>query len=66
MRLISKGSNFKDEIDFNMEYLKFQNGTLSHTQKKRTSQTQVMTLRDLQRLLMILGSKVAADFHVDI
>ena len=59
-RLISEDSKFKDEFEFTMVYLKLQNVTLSHTQKRRTCRIPVMTLRGLQRLLMILGSKVAA------
>lgn len=60
MRLISKDSKFKNEIEFKMHFFEYQFGT---QEKMRTRQTPVMTLRGLQRLLMILDNKVAADFR---
>ena len=62
-RLISEDSEYKDEIKFIMVYLKLQNVGLSNDKKRRLRKTPVMTLRGLQRLMMILGSKVAADFR---
>jgi hypothetical protein len=60
MRLISKDSKFKDEIEFKMHFFEYQFGT---QEKMRTRQTPVMTLRGLQRLFMILDNKVATDFR---
>ncbi len=53
-------------INFSVEYVKGLSGQiddLSHTKKTRRRQTPVMTLRALQRLVMILGGKMASDFH---
>jgi hypothetical protein len=60
-RLISEDSVHKDELDelFTVEYVKGLSGhigDLSHTKKTRRRQTPVMTLRALQRLVMILAS----------
>lgn len=62
-RLISEDSNFKDEIEFKMESLKYHGEVVSFTRKTRSRQTPVMTLRALQRLLLILNNKVASDFR---
>jgi hypothetical protein len=67
--LTSENSEYKDELKklVTLEYVKglsLQNGDLSHTKKTRLRQTPVMTLRGLQRLLMILGGRVAAEFRV--
>ena len=67
-RLISENSGYKDELYklFTVEYVKGLSGQiddLSHTKKTRRRQTPVMTLRALQRLVMILGGKMASDFH---
>ncbi len=63
-RLISENSVYKDELYklFTVEYVKGFSGQiddLSHTKKTRRRQTPVMTLRALQRLVMILGGKMA-------
>ena len=62
-RLISEDSVHKDELDelFTVEYVNGLSGQiddLSHTKKTRRRQTPVMTLRALQRLVMILGGKI--------
>jgi hypothetical protein len=75
-RLIADDSEFKDEIKFTMEYLKYQGVTykeirslnaqgvtLSNAKKRRFRKTPVMTLPEIQRLLMILGGRVAAEFR---
>ena len=67
-RLISEDSVHKDELDelFTVEYVNGLSGQiddLSHTKKTRRHQTPVMTLRALQRLVMILGGNMASDFH---
>ena len=64
-RLIAEDSEFKAELDefFTMEYLKSQGVTLNDTKKRRFRKTPVMTPRGLQRLMMILGGKVAAEFR---
>ena len=64
-RLIAEDSEFKAELDelFTMEYLKSQGVTLNDTKKRRFRKTPVMKLRGLQRLMMILGGKVAAEFR---
>jgi hypothetical protein len=67
-RLTSKDSIFKNELD-ELSTKEFVNGLIgqddqiSHIKKMRRRRTPVMTLRGLQRLLMILGSKVATDFR---
>ena len=62
-RMISEDSEFKHELKFTMVYLKLQNEGLNNTTKRRFRKTPVMTLVGLQRLMMILGSKVSADFR---
>ena len=59
MRLIDADSIFKKEIEFTMEFFQYRTGTQKMTSRK----TPMMTLRALQRLVMILGGKVAADFR---
>jgi hypothetical protein len=54
-RLVQDGSEYKNELDTICVYLKF-----SGTGQRETP---CMTIRGLQRLLMILGGKVAADFR---
>lgn len=54
-RLISDGSEFKAEVVASCYYLKFPG--------KGQKETPCMTIRGLQRLLMILGGKVAAEFR---
>jgi hypothetical protein len=63
--LIAEDSEFKHELDelFTMEYLKSQGVTLNDIKKRRFRKTPVMTVRGLQRLMMILGGKVAAEFR---
>jgi hypothetical protein len=75
-RLIAEDSEFKNEIKFTMEYLKYQDVTykeikslneqgvtLNNAKKRRFRKTPVMTLPEIQRLLMILGGRVAAEFR---
>jgi hypothetical protein len=54
-RLIGDGSEYKDEVVANCDYLKFPGAG--------QRDTPVMTIRGLQRLLLILGGKVAAEFR---
>jgi hypothetical protein len=63
--LIAENSEFKDEIKFTNEYLKYQDHDVnsSNTKKRRFRNTPVMTLQGLQGLLVILGGKVAAEFR---
>ena len=59
--LIPEDSKFKDEIEFTMVTLKYvgvRNGN-----KSRNRKTPVMTLQELQHLLVILGGRVAAEFR---
>ena len=61
MRLIN--SNFKNELEFYFIPTKnhlYQNGTNG---KRSTNRTPAMTLRGLQRLLLILDNKVASNFR---
>ena len=67
-RLISEKSEYKDELKelVTYEYVKglsTEIQDLSNTKKTRRRETPVMTLRGLQRLMMILGGKMASDFH---
>jgi hypothetical protein len=67
-RLTSEKSVYKDELKklVTYEYVKglsTQIDDLSNTKKTRRRQTPVMTLRGLQRLMMILGGQVAAEFR---
>ena len=61
--LIADNSQFKDELEFTMEYLKLKNLTLSNDKKRRFRKTPVMTLQGIQHLLIILGGKVATEFR---
>ncbi len=61
--LIAEKSEFKDEIKFTMVFLKYENLGLRNGKKTRNRKTPVMTLRGLQRLMMILGGNVAAEFR---
>ena len=66
--LISEKSEYKDELKelVTYEYVKglsTEIQDLSNTKKTRRRETPVMTLRGLQRLLVILGGKVAAEFR---
>ena len=54
-RLVQDGSEYKNEVDTLCVYLKFSG--------IGQRETPCMTIRGLQRLLMILGGKVAADFR---
>jgi hypothetical protein len=47
------------EIEFTMEFWKYQDGIIRNS----TRRTPMMTLRALQRLVLILGGKVAAEFR---
>jgi len=67
-RLIRWDSVFKKELDelYTKEFVNGligQDDQLSDTKKTRRSRTPVMTLRGLQRLMMMLGGKVAAEFR---
>ena len=53
--LVKDGSEFKEEIEKSVHYIHFHGG--------RGAATPTMTLRGLQRLLLILGTKVAAEFR---
>jgi hypothetical protein len=55
IRLTSDGSEYKDEVVASCRYLKFPG--------RGQRETPCMTIRGLQRLLMILGGKVAAEFR---
>jgi len=63
-RLMSEDSIFKKEIEFTMEILHYHSDSVSFSGQTRRRLTPAMTLRALQRLLMILGGKVAAAFRV--
>jgi len=62
-RLTDENSEYRDEIKFTMVYLKIQNVGLSDDKKRRFRKTPVMTLQGLQHLLVIMGSKVSAEFR---
>jgi len=66
--LTSEKSGYKDELEelVTYEYLKglsTEIQDLSNTKKTRRRKTPVMTLRGLQRLMMILGGRVASEFR---
>ena len=56
-------SAFKSELKYTMVFLKHEKLTLRNDKKTRNRKTPVMTLRGLQRLMMILGGNVAAEFR---
>jgi len=66
--LTSEKSGYKDELEELVTY-EYLNGLstgiqdLSNTKKTRRRETPVMTLRGLQRLMMILGGRVASEFR---
>jgi hypothetical protein len=67
-QLTSEKSGYKDELEelVTYEYLKglsTEIQDLSNTKKTRRRKTPVMTLRGLQRLMMMLDGKVAAEFR---
>jgi hypothetical protein len=67
-RLTCKKSVYKEELD-ELSTKEFVNGLfgqddqISHIKKMRRRRVPVMTLRGLQRLMMILGGKVASEFR---
>jgi hypothetical protein len=54
-RLVKDGSEYQNEVLSNCEYCKFAG--------QRQKSTPCMTIRGLQRLLMILGGKAAAEYR---
>ena len=64
-KTLTEKSEFKDELQFTNEYLKYQDEdvTSNNTKKRRLRKTPVMTIQGLQRLLVILGGKHAAEFR---
>ena len=59
--LIKENSQFRHELSFTMVHLKYLG--VRKGNNTRSCETPVMTLRGLQRLLMILGGRVAAEFR---
>jgi len=64
-KTLTENSEFKDELEFTEEYLKYQDEdvTSNNTKKRRFRKTPVMTIQGLQRLLVILGGKHAGEFR---
>jgi hypothetical protein len=64
-KTLTENSEYTDELEFTEEYLKYQDEdvTSNNTKKRRFRKTPVMTIQGLQRLLVILGGKHAADFR---
>ena len=60
----SEDSNLKEGDGFEMEISRYHADSLSSTVKTRRRVTPVMTLRQLQRLVLKLDNKVASDFRV--
>jgi hypothetical protein len=60
--LIKENSQFRHELSFTMVHLKYLG--VRKGNNTRSCKTPVMTLRGLQRLLMILGGRVAAEFRM--
>ena len=58
-RLISENSTYKEELEASVYA-----ATFCSSKKGSPYETPAMTLQGLQRLLVILGGKVAADFRV--
>ena len=63
-RLKDRDSNLKEGDGFKMEILRYHADSVSSTVKSRNRVTPVMTLRQLQRLLLSLDNKVASDFRM--
>jgi len=63
-RLKDADSNLKEGDGFKMEILHYHADSLSSTVQTRRRVTPVMTLRQLQRLLLKLENKVASDFRL--
>jgi hypothetical protein len=64
-KTLTENSEYKDELEFTEEYLKYQDEdvTSNNTKKRRFRKTPVMTIQGLQRLLVILGGKHAGEFR---
>lgn len=64
-KTLTEKSEYKDELQFTEEYLKYQDEdeTSNNTKKRRLRKTPVMTIQGLQRLLLILGGKHAGEFR---
>ena len=64
-KTLTENSEYKDELEFTEEYLKYhdEDVTSNNTKKRRFVKTPVMTIQGLQRLLVILGGKHAAEFR---
>jgi hypothetical protein len=64
-KTLTEKSEYKDELEFTEEYLKYQDEdvTSNNTKKRRLRKTPAMTIQGLQRLLIILGGKHAAEFR---
>ena len=64
-KTLTEKSEYKDELEFTEEYLKYhdEDVTSNNTKKRRFVNTPVMTIQGLQRLLLILGGKHAAEFR---
>ena len=64
-KTLTEKSEFKDELEFTEEYLKYQDEdvTSNNTKKRRLRKTPAMTIQGLQRLLVILGGKHAGEFR---
>lgn len=64
-KTLTENPEYKDELQFTNEYLKYQDEdvTSNNTKKRRLRKTPVMTIQGLQRLLLILGGKHAAEFR---
>lgn len=63
-RLKDADSNLKEGDGFKMEILHYHADSLTSTVRTRRRVTPVMTLRQLQRLLLKLDNKVASDFRL--
>jgi len=63
-RLKDADSNLKEGEGFKMEILRYHGDSLTSTVQTRRRVTPVMTLRQLQRLLLKLENKVASDFRL--
>ena len=63
-RLKDRDPNLKEGDGFKMEILRYHADSVSSTVISRNRVTPVMTLRQLQRLLLSLDNKVASDFRM--